>query len=154
MEIAMRFKPLVAIALFLSLSFVAYAHPGRTDSDGGHTDHSTGEYHYHHGYPAHQHYDIDGDGDLDCPYKTAVITKPKDEPTYSNDIADYLDDHEADPTEAPTEAPTELQKEEENSSKNIKVPMWIIGLVGYGAFFGLILVVQFIKDEIKRNKRK
>lgn len=44
------------------------AHPGRTDSNGGHTDHSTGEYHYHHGYSAHDHYDMDGDGDLDCPY--------------------------------------------------------------------------------------
>lgn len=33
----------------------SYAHPGRTDSRGGHYDRSTGEYHYHHGYPAHQH---------------------------------------------------------------------------------------------------
>lgn len=31
------------------------AHGGQTDSQGGHWDHSTGEYHYHHGYPAHQH---------------------------------------------------------------------------------------------------
>lgn len=31
------------------------AHSGRTDSQGGHTDRSTGEYHFHHGYPAHQH---------------------------------------------------------------------------------------------------
>lgn len=51
---------------FLTLS--ANAHPGRTDSDGGHTDQSTGEYHYHHGYEAHSHYDIDGDGIIDCPY--------------------------------------------------------------------------------------
>ena len=40
----------------------ASAHPGRTDANGGHYNHSTGEYHYHHGYPAHQH--IDGV----CPY--------------------------------------------------------------------------------------
>lgn len=46
----------------------ALAHPGGTDSRGGHTDHSTDEYHYHHGYSAHQHKDVDGDGDLDCPY--------------------------------------------------------------------------------------
>lgn len=61
-------KMLFALVLCLSLSVVAYAHPGRTDSEGGHTDSSTGEYHYHHGYPAHQHYDMDDDGDLDCPY--------------------------------------------------------------------------------------
>lgn len=33
----------------------SYAHSGRTDSSGGHYNHTTGEYHYHHGYPAHQH---------------------------------------------------------------------------------------------------
>ena len=65
----MRFrKLLIAITLCLSLSVVVSAHPGRTDQNGGHTDHNTGEYHYHHGYPAHQHYDMDGDGRLDCPY--------------------------------------------------------------------------------------
>ena len=31
------------------------AHSGRTDSDGGHYNRSTNEYHYHHGYPAHDH---------------------------------------------------------------------------------------------------
>ena len=56
-------KPLcVFLALFLLLSCSALAHSGRTDSNGGHRDSSTGEYHYHHGYPAHQH--IDGK----CPY--------------------------------------------------------------------------------------
>jgi hypothetical protein len=40
---------------------IAFAHPGKTDKNGGHTDKSTGEYHYHHGYEAHQH-----DGDV-CP---------------------------------------------------------------------------------------
>lgn len=47
----------------------AFAHPGGTDSRGGHTNHSTGEYHYHHGYSAHDHRDMDGDGTLDCPYE-------------------------------------------------------------------------------------
>lgn len=51
-----------------SLCISVLAHSGRTDSNGGHTNHSTGEYHYHHGYSAHDHYDIDGDGDVDCPY--------------------------------------------------------------------------------------
>lgn len=61
---------LFAAAVTIALLFapIAYAHPGGTDSQGGHTDSSTGEYHWHHGYPAHQHYDMDGDGKLDCPY--------------------------------------------------------------------------------------
>lgn len=61
------------ICFVLSFFFIAahvsvYAHPGRTDSNGGHYDRSTGEYHYHHGYPAHAHYDMDGDGTIDCPF--------------------------------------------------------------------------------------
>ena len=47
---------------------VAHAHPGKTDSNGGHYDHESGEYHYHHGYPAHQHTDLNDDGIRDCPY--------------------------------------------------------------------------------------
>ena len=58
------------IALFIQLLAIgASAHSGGTDSNGGHYDHSTGEYHYHHGRPAHNHYDIDGDGYRDCPYE-------------------------------------------------------------------------------------
>ncbi len=64
-----HFVLLFIILLCLAIPCVAFAHPGRTDGDGGHTDHSTGEYHYHHGYPAHQHYDMDGDGRKDCPYE-------------------------------------------------------------------------------------
>lgn len=52
----------VFLVLLLSLCSFALAHPGGTDSSGGHMDHSTGEYHYHHGYSAHSH-----DGGV-CPY--------------------------------------------------------------------------------------
>lgn len=55
-------KWILPITLIPVISFSVYAHPGRTDSSGGHYDHSTGEYHYHHGYPAHQH------PDGVCPY--------------------------------------------------------------------------------------
>lgn len=66
-------KSVLIYALIVCLSLpafvlVAQAHPGRTDSSGGHTDRSTGEYHYHHGYSAHDHYDMDGNGTVDCPY--------------------------------------------------------------------------------------
>lgn len=60
--------------LFLLLPYVAYAHPGRTDENGGHYDHSTGEYHYHHGYPAHQH-----ENGI-CPYES--VTAREDNNSY------------------------------------------------------------------------
>ena len=55
-------------SLFLVFALFSLLHSGRTDANGGHWDHSSGEYHYHHGYSAHDHYDIDDDGDIDCPY--------------------------------------------------------------------------------------
>ena len=56
-------KKLVCGLLILwLLAWPAFAHPGGTDVNGGHTDCSSGEYHYHHGYPEHDH--VDGE----CPY--------------------------------------------------------------------------------------
>ena len=45
---------LATFCIFLCVT-VTFAHPGKTDSNGGHYNCATGEYHYHHGYPAHQH---------------------------------------------------------------------------------------------------
>lgn len=58
----------VIIGLVAVLASFAILHSGRTDGNGGHHNHSTGEYHYHHGYSAHSHYDMNGDGVADCPY--------------------------------------------------------------------------------------
>lgn len=66
-----RFVSLLFV--FLALTLPALAHPGRTDSKGGHKNSSTGEYHYHHGEPAHQH--VNGF----CPYATVTPT-PKATP--------------------------------------------------------------------------
>lgn len=49
-----RYLLVLVLALLLLASPVS-AHPGRTDANGGHYDHSDGSYHYHHGYSAHQH---------------------------------------------------------------------------------------------------
>ncbi|CCY87023.1 ig-like domain-containing surface protein [Clostridium sp. CAG:149] len=61
---------IVSIIITFS-SFSVYGHPGRTDSNGGHYDCSTGEYHYHHGYPAHQH------PNGSCPYKSTMETSAR-----------------------------------------------------------------------------
>lgn len=75
---------LTVLLLLLCFPVVVKAHPGKTDSRGGHTNHSTGEYHYHHGYSAHDHYDMDGDGNVDCPYdfkdKTSSSSKGNNAP--------------------------------------------------------------------------
>lgn len=48
-------KAITAVLCLLLLLTCASAHQGRTDSNGGHWNRATGEYHYHHGYEAHQH---------------------------------------------------------------------------------------------------
>lgn len=55
-------KWLVGLIVVAMTAAPAMAHPGGTDSSGGHYNRSTGEYHYHHGYSAHDH--VDGV----CPY--------------------------------------------------------------------------------------
>ena len=73
------------VSLLLPLLAIAVSsHPGRTDSNGGHYNRSTGEYHYHHGYPAHQH--INGI----CPYSSD--TKPTTKETTDEIINDEPDD--------------------------------------------------------------
>lgn len=59
---------LFAAALAFALSTTVFAHPGRTDSSGGHYDRETGEYHYHHGFEAHQH--VNGE----CPFDFVDMT--------------------------------------------------------------------------------
>ncbi len=77
----------VCLVLCFLVCVTGLAHPGGTDSRGGHTDHSTGKYHYHHGYPAHQH------SNGECPYdfddKTgknsgSSISSSRNSSSYSN----------------------------------------------------------------------
>ena len=65
------------VLLVAVLSSFTFLHKGRTDSNGGHYDRSSGEYHYHHGYSAHYHYDMNGDGIVDCPYNFKDNTSNK-----------------------------------------------------------------------------
>lgn len=89
------FAGFIFSAVFLATFQIVFAHPGRTDSSGGHWNHSTGEYHYHHGYPAHQH--VDGV----CPYDYDNKTSYNDETSESEHSANpnqssysYEDDYE------------------------------------------------------------
>lgn len=122
--------PLLAILLCMT----SYAHSGRTDSNGGHYNRSTGEYHYHHGYSAHQH-----PGGV-CPYDTPVTppaenTEPDNTDSFSS--SDFLKelaeqpDQESKERAAALTAPT--QKEPSEKENN---PVYIVGGVGVTAVAG------------------
>lgn len=49
-----RLRSILSLSVIVSLliPFLAFAHSGRTDANGGHYNRKTGEYHYHGGGPA------------------------------------------------------------------------------------------------------
>lgn len=71
-------RAILCLTLALFICLPGLAHPGRTDARGGHTNHSTGKYHYHHGYPEHQH------AGGKCPYDFDDKTGENSGPSSSN----------------------------------------------------------------------
>ena len=65
---------LLIIICCVVFTLTCFAHPGRTDSNGGHHVTATGEYHYHHGYP--EHYHTNGI----CPYEDTPQASEPDKP--------------------------------------------------------------------------
>lgn len=157
---------LLAALIMLLVSRTATAHPGRTDGNGGHTDNSTGEYHYHHGYPAHQHYDMDGNGTIDCPYLFDDQTDhtPSDTPTSSRNESNSFDEQLEEELE-------KLRKENENSTQPSTKPseettksfwdyamdvldfLWDNLLDLVLVFFGGLFVLAIVVDIVKRIRR-
>lgn len=135
-----------ALLLFLAvmLPLTVSAHPGKTDSSGGHTDHSTGEYHYHHGYSAHQHYDMDGDGKADCPYdfkdntnrQSGYGNSGKEKTTYSTSPTASATEAARSST-APTTPKNATEKEETKP-----MPSWMYWCFG---IFSAVLLGMGIK---------
>ena len=115
-----------AVCLFSLLVVTVFAHPGRTDSKGGHTNHSTGEYHYHHGYSAHDHYDMDGDGTVDCPY----------------DFDDQTN-HSNSGTTSP-EPTAEVNSSKNNTKSNTDFRSVLVWIISIGIYVFLMFVLPFL----------
>lgn len=164
---------LLLLCVFLLLASTVYAHPGRTDANGGHYDRSTGEYHYHHGYPAHQHYDIDGDGTIDCPYdfkdNTDHTSRSSGSSSSSSSVSRSSTPDETELSRVTAEAAKTDPKKVEQSVK--RTSLWkiiksffeylFLGLVGLFCFafvaaivYGIIAgcIIEPIKR--KRNRKK
>lgn len=139
-----RFYSVLFFLLFLS-SFTsdAFAHPGRTDGNGGHYDSDTGEYHYHHGYTEHQHTDLDGDGVPDCPYDFQDKTDHTSRSSGSS--GSYHTNVTPKPTPKPTPIPKIEKTEEDETNFSPFIPIGLSAVV----FF---LVMKTIKR--KREERR
>ena len=145
--------------IFAILTMSAFAHPGRTDSKGGHHDRSTGEYHYHHGYEAHQHtngkcpYDFNdktdhsdnrGNGNSVKTYSPAVT--PRSSPVISS--GGGTNSSRATPTPTPVPAPTPPLPPEPQAAETPYFPTGFV-IVGFILMlFGAICVAK------ESNKKK
>ena len=135
---------LILLVVLVFFSIPAYAHSGRTDSNGGHTDHSTGEYHYHHGYGEHQHYDIDGDGKLDCPLSNLKIEKEPSRDNSSNSSQNSTPEKQ-DGISSTVRSEKPVDNKNEKSSKKAK------NAIITATIFASPFVVSWIADLKKRR---
>lgn len=138
------------IVLILCLPMYASAHPGGTDGKGGHTNRSTGEYHYHHGYSAHDHYDMNGDGVVDCPYDFKDKTGSNSGAVSSNKSRTTSSSNKTIASNSTSKTITSIQPKEEEP----KVPTFIYWVIGILAFIilCLCLVIRGKNETIERNK--
>ena len=90
------------VAIILGSCVVVFAHPGKTDSAGGHYDRSSGEYHYHHGYPAHQH------DNGTCPYDFDNNEKSTESHNYGYDYESVGDKYATATTKEPITKKSQL----------------------------------------------
>lgn len=131
---------ITAICLLSVLLVTVFAHPGKTDSQGGHTNNSTGEYHYHHGYSEHSHYDMDGDGTLDCPYDFKDKTSSS---SYTTTAPNETEPRATTPKVIESKTNETIETKEDDS-----VPNWVY----WG--FGIISVALLIAIKANKNKVK
>lgn len=141
-------KHFLCFLLLFSLSFstLAFAHGGRTDSDGGHHDYNNvsglGSYHYHHGYEAHLH------PDGICPYEAEAAPAESAEPIVTDTQTDTQTDEieekfnslleEDTTTEEPIEEPIE---EYHTESNDLYEPIFLLcSIVGGSVIFYLLFI--------------
>ncbi len=129
------------IIIVFSLPQSVSAHPGKTDSSGGHYNHSTGEYHYHHGYSAHDHWDMDDDGDIDCPYRFDDQT--------SHNSGSISSSNSSSVSSGKNNFSTTEQTEE------VTVPSFIYWIIG---FLIIVIIIMYIiirgkNEEIAENEK-
>lgn len=137
---------ILSMLLFcFSLSPTAYAHPGRTDANGGHYNRSTGEYHYHNGGSSNSKPSSGSTSTNNTSPTVRPTSTPTETPTKS-------------PTSTPTKTPTASPKatvtpkatrassaaseEISNGSK----------FIGFMLFLGLIALVVYLCRKYKKSK--
>lgn len=118
----MKKKFLIFLSILVLLLMPVYAHSGGTDENGGHYNHSTGEYHYHHGYSAHQH--INGV----CPYESKSYESKSSDTTEkqatSGSTSNWVQEHKV--------VDSKEDKEEDNNSRSNSIGLVAVSALAAG----------------------
>lgn len=136
------------LILAILLIIPSFAHPGRTDSKGGHTNHSTGEYHYHHGYPEHQH------PNGVCPYdKKAAASSGISSKTPNPSTSASSSSTNTDPKEALSEwkekySGDELRTNEQEKQEEKKLSTtWVAVIASVSSVTAFALITKFLRKK-------
>ena len=136
------------------------AHPGKTDANGGHKDHSTGEYHYHHGFEEHQHYDINGDNLPDCPFEYEDRT---DHSAKESPKSKKSDTHKSSTSNKTTSAKENSLSVKDQTAEQVEtnpiidflsdLPISVILYFFYALIASTICIVSYMRDDSKSSSR-
>lgn len=140
------------LAVLTVLPLPAMAHPGKTDGSGGHTDRSTGEYHYHHGYGEHDHYDMNGDGIVDCPYNFDDQTNHNSGSSGNSTYPQPSTQSTVPKIVIATAPAEEIETEEEVKT----VPIWVYWVFGIMLITIIVMVKAYfsLDSEKKQNRTR
>lgn len=154
-----RILAITVILLFL-LTPTALAHPGRTDANGGHWNHSTGEYHYHTGEYAGKSGDSSSSLDSSLAQKFSSTTaptstpkptstkKPTATPTPKATTRVTATPKTTDSATLVSSKTTSANPQSKKNSDSETNPKWIIA----GGVALLLVVLKFV-DNFKENAR-
>ena len=150
-------KKIFIVLFFVVLTFCGSvaicAHPGRTDKNGGHTDKSTGTYHYHHGYEAHLHI-----GGI-CPYEFDDKTGERSGGTGNSNSSGGSVTYKAETTPIPSSLSSSYTKSEKHQKQNDNSDDGYKEVLIFG--FGLLLLIfvfaaamEYLPGLIEKNKKR
>lgn len=123
-------KTAILLTIFIVISSVSFAHPGRTDSNGGHYNRSTGEYHYHDGSSSGSYSFSDSSTETINSYTYEDWEKEQEYNKLERQVSQYKEELEQAGYNSITDISNKLQEKESEISNlwSLFIVIFIIGI--------------------------
>lgn len=136
---------LISFVYFFNIS--SYAHPGRTDSNGGHYNHDTGEYHYHSGESAGKN----SSQVTDSTEQNSVFGMSDEEKERRKQIAEELVVNNIETTSLSFESATENTKQKYDIGDILSICFEILGIIIFIGLFILTYIYPIFATFFKKT---